>query len=71
MEDIQPRKRLLRNTDLANRYGRTQRTIDRWKDDKTLPAADIVIRGIPYWYEETIEANERTHLSNKASDQAA
>ncbi len=68
--DTQP-KRLLRNTDLINRYGKTQRTLDRWKRDKILPPPDLVINGAPYWHEATIEANERTRLSGKASDKAA
>ena len=70
MQDSQPRKRLLRNADLINRYGRTQRTVDRWKRDKILPPPDLVINGAPYWYPETIEANERARLSSKASEAA-
>jgi hypothetical protein len=69
MQDTQPKRntRLFQNTDLTNRYGRTQRTVDRWKRKKILPPPDLIINGAPYWYPETIEANERAHLSGNAS----
>jgi len=70
MQKTRP-SRLLRNTDLIHRYGRTQRTLDRWKLDKILPAPDLVINGAPYWYETTIEANEKTRLSGKPSEAAS
>jgi hypothetical protein len=72
MQDTQPKRntRLFQNTDLTNRYGRTQRTVDRWKQKKILPPPDLVINGAPYWYETTIEENERTHLTGRASDAA-
>jgi len=70
MQDTQPR-RLLRNTDLLNRYGKTQRTIDRWKRDKILPPPDLVINGAPYWHEATIVANERTRFSGARETAAA
>ncbi len=61
-QDAHPGKRLLQNTDLMKRYGRTQRTVDRWKREKILPLPDVIINNIPYWYEETIETNERERL---------
>ena len=67
MQDTQPGKRLLQNADLSRRYGRSQRTVDRWKRDNILPPPDLVINGIPYWHEATIETNERARLSGKAS----
>jgi hypothetical protein len=67
MQGIQSSKQLLRNTDLVRRYGRTQRTVDRWRRDKVLPPPDLIINGAPYWYETTIEANEQARLSGKAS----
>ncbi len=67
-------KNLLHNQHLVERYKRSQRTLDRWKRDKILPAPDMVINGKPYWYETTIEENERTRLSaspNQSPDEAA
>jgi hypothetical protein len=70
MQNSQPRKGLFCNPDLVARYKKSQRTIDRWKGDGTLPPPDFVINGPPYSYEETIETNERTRLTSKASEAA-
>jgi hypothetical protein len=64
-------RQLLRNEHLVKRYGRSQRTLDRWKARGVLPPPDMVINGIAYWYPETIEQNERERLNAKPSDEAA
>jgi hypothetical protein len=69
-ETTSVKKQPLQNSDLVRRCGRCQRTIDRWKGDGTLPPPDFVINRAPYWYEETIETNERTRLSSKAPEAA-
>jgi hypothetical protein len=68
MENSKP---VLRNEHLVARYKRSQRTIDRWKRTGILPPPDMTINNIAYWWEETIEANERERLSAKPSPEAA
>ena len=67
----QPTKQLLRDAQLSMRYGRSPRTINRWKREKILPPPDVTIAGQDYWYQETIEANERERFSAKRSGAAA
>jgi hypothetical protein len=66
-------KQLLRDAHLSERYGRSPRTINRWKHEKILPAPDVTINDRDYWYLETIEQNERERLSAKRQqgDEAA
>ena len=64
-------KQLFRGVHLSVRYGRTQRTINNWKRNGVLPKPDANINGIDYWYQETIEQNERERLSTKPSGEAA
>jgi hypothetical protein len=52
-------KVLLRDKDLSERYRRTPRTINGWKNEGILPPPDGTINGRDYWHQETIEANER------------
>ena len=68
---MQPIRQLLRNEHLVKRYGRSQRTLDRWKASGVLPPPDMVINGIGYWHPETIEQNERERFSAKPSGEAA
>ena len=56
---------LLSEPHLGVRYNRGPRTINTWKRKKILPAPDVTINGRDYWYEETIEQNEREQLSAK------
>jgi hypothetical protein len=58
-----PSKRTLRATHLTTRYSVDPRTIKRWKVTGVLPPADLTINGIDYWFEATIERNERENLS--------
>jgi hypothetical protein len=45
---------------LADRYGVSSRTIDRWRSDGLFPAPDIVLpNGAPRWSDETVETHER------------
>jgi hypothetical protein len=58
-----PTKRMLRASHLTERYRVTPRTIDRWKNTQVLPPPDLVINKVSYWFETTIERNERDNLS--------
>ena len=58
-EEPTPSKRTLRATHLTSRYSVDPRTIKRWKDTGVLPPPDLTINGIDYWFEATIERNER------------
>lgn len=56
---------------LAKRYNVDPRSILRWKKAGILPPADFAINGIDYWYEETIERNERENLARNRNATAA
>ena len=60
-------KRTLRATYLTSRYSVDPRTIKRWKDTGVLPPPDLTINGIDYWFEATIERNERENLPAPAA----
>jgi predicted DNA-binding transcriptional regulator AlpA len=47
-------KKLLRTSSVAERYDRSQRTIDRWATTGDLPKPTI-IRGHKYWDEEELD----------------
>ena len=64
-----PSKRALRAAQLTSRYGVDPRTIKRWKDTGVLPPPDLTINGIDYWFESSIEANERENLSARRKPQ--
>jgi hypothetical protein len=64
-------KPLFRDADLSKRYGRTPRTINEWKRKKILPPPDMTIQDRDYWYQETIETNERERFSAKPSSEVA
>jgi hypothetical protein len=64
-----PSKRALRAAQLVHRYGVDPRTITRWKDSGILPPPDLTINGIDYWFEGSIEANERENLSARRKPQ--
>jgi len=65
------KQRMLRATHLADRYNVTDRTIFRWRKTGVLPEPDLIIHGQPYWTEENIEHNERTHLSPQGQTSSA
>jgi hypothetical protein len=66
-----PAKRTLRATHLIRRYSVDPRTINRWKGSGVLPPPDLTINGIDYWFEESIERNERENLSARRKPQTA
>ena len=66
-ENHQPK--MLRAKHLTDRYRVTPRTIDRWKNTQVLPPPDPVINNISYWFETTIEQNERENLSARRKPQ--
>jgi hypothetical protein len=71
-EEPAPPKRMLRASHLTERYRVTPRTIDRWKTTQVLPPPDLVINNVGYWFEATIERNERENLSaRRKPDNAA
>jgi hypothetical protein len=63
MHQSELKKAMLRATHLAARYDVDPRTINRWRKAGVLPEPDLIIRGMPYWNESTIETNERERLS--------
>jgi hypothetical protein len=71
MTEPSTKQQLLRDVHLSERYGRSPRTINRWKRENILPPADVTINERDYWYLETIEQNERERLSAKRQREAA
>ena len=59
-------KKFLNARQLCTRYGRADRTIDRWVEVGILPQP-IYIRRQRYWLEETIEALDDARASEVAS----
>ncbi len=53
-------KRRLRQQSLATRYDCTVRSVQRMIDDGRIPPPDFYLGRVPYWNEETLEANERS-----------
>jgi DNA-binding transcriptional MerR regulator len=46
---------------VADRYGVSLRTLDRWLKRKIIPPPDRVINGRRYWYLESLERADRQH----------
>jgi predicted DNA-binding transcriptional regulator AlpA len=52
---------------LAQRYGVSSRSIDRWRLDGKFPKPDIILpSGQPRWRDDTIERHERRSVTNNA-----
>jgi len=52
-------KRFLRRKQLAERYGFSERTIDRMIDDGRLPKPDLVNKRSPLWAEDNLTKHDR------------
>jgi len=53
---------------LAERYGTTTRSIDRWRKARRFPEPDIELpNGWPAWSDTTVETHERACVANKAT----
>jgi hypothetical protein len=52
-------RKYLGKPDLAERYGRTTKTIDRWKKLKIIPGPDLVLNSREFWSEEVIDQHDR------------
>jgi len=53
---------------LADRYGVSSRTIDRWRSDGLFPAPDLVLpNGAPRWSDELVVNHERNAVGNSAA----
>jgi predicted DNA-binding transcriptional regulator AlpA len=50
---------------LAQRYGVSPRTIDRWLRRKRFPEPDLHLSGGPRWSDETIVAFERASVTKR------
>jgi hypothetical protein len=68
IERVPTGKRYLSDQGLAERYGRTPRTIKRWKKNPKLdfPPADIIINNREYREDTNIEAWERRRIVSAA-----
>ena len=61
-------KRYHSKPSLAERYGVSSRTIDRWRSDGVFPAPDLVLPNVaPRWSDEVIVNHERGAVSRKTS----
>jgi hypothetical protein len=53
---------------LADRYGVSSRTIDRWRSDGLFPAPDLTLpNGAPRWSDELIVNHERNNVGKFAA----
>jgi hypothetical protein len=52
-------KRALKKPSVARRYDTTPRSVDRMVEDKRLPPPDFYLGPIPFWYEKTLDENDR------------
>jgi predicted DNA-binding transcriptional regulator AlpA len=61
-------ERYLSKTDLAERYGVSTRTVDRWRDDGRFPPADLILpnRG-PRWSDRAVDAFERSLVGRRGA----
>jgi hypothetical protein len=60
-------KRAFSRLDLRKRYGKKAgRTIKRWVQSGVLPPPDFIINNCEYWWETTIEENERGLVAGKS-----
>jgi hypothetical protein len=51
-----PTKQYRSRRAVAQRYGRSTRTITRWRELGIIPPADLVINGHELWLDETLDA---------------
>ena len=52
---------------VAQRYGVTPRTVDRWKKAKILPPADLTVNGREYWNEGGLDEHDRQLVAELAA----
>jgi DNA-binding transcriptional MerR regulator len=52
---------------VAQRYGVTPRTVDRWKKAKILPPADRTVNGREYWNEGGLDEHDRQLVAELAA----
>jgi predicted DNA-binding transcriptional regulator AlpA len=62
--------RKLQLRDLCDRYGVSDKTIDRWTKDGILPRP-LKINGYRYWDRDEVEAMERDRMAAQSSSNAA
>jgi hypothetical protein len=54
-----PARKYIPKRSVAQRYGVTPRTVDRWKKAKILPPADRTVNGRQYWNEGGLDEHDR------------
>jgi DNA-binding transcriptional MerR regulator len=62
-----PVRKYIAKRSVAQRYGVTPRTVDRWKKAKILPPADRVINTREYWDEGGLDKHDRQLIAELAA----
>ena len=57
--EMRSARKYLNKPDLADRYNRTVKTIDRWLKLKILPKADLVLNRREFWDEGKLDQHDR------------
>jgi hypothetical protein len=60
-------KRLLPTRQVCLRYGVSSRTVRRWEIQKILPPPDLVVNERKYWWESTLDENDRRTVATRAA----
>jgi transposase len=63
--EVKPSMQGLSREEIAERWGTTTRTIDRYQKDGRLPPPDYYISKRPRWIEHKVEQAERTALTRR------
>ena len=62
-----PVRKYIPKRSVAQRYGVTPRTVDRWKKAKILPPADRTVNGRQYWNEGGLDDHDRQLVAELAT----
>ena len=62
-----PNKRYRSLTALAERYGCSKRTIDRWRKRGVIPPPDATVMGHDLWLDRTLDAADKANTAKAAT----
>ena len=62
-----PGRKYIPKRSVAQRYGVTPRTVDRWKKAKIIPPVDRTVNGREYWNEGGLDDRDRQLVAEFAA----
>jgi DNA-binding transcriptional MerR regulator len=60
-------RKFIAKREVAERYGVTTRTVDRWVKDEILPPSGRQVNGRHYWDQAVLEQHDRNSTASKTA----